>query len=631
MLSFSLVVPANSFASPFSKSDLNDEIIFNLKHTSIITNKEEKIEFEYSWALPAATLEAQGSYPVFLTLRRYVEDASFLDIDRGLSPLKTKDTLNSFQKTRFLRAIESYKKGHGYLEWQRGPFLFRQYYMAPGELLTLSGQHLSDKKQTKTYYKQERYSDPQETSIEEVYSDSRYQLEYWHDQGEWVVELPYEEGGKEKRYAERFKAVKRIKKSFKPLHAYERGEEGELVYTQPRQFAYPPYRLELERREVEEFLDTQPQLTKAFLLNALLLSGGIVDSLRSSSFVSSTSSTTTGNSFNISDWIFYPSSSWIPYASLASVLIPSQPHFMGPKLMPFAISILSLFETTDAVGWNVPVTPSPYPKPKRTPIQFSKMITTAATQSSTLPTWETYLKKYEFGNIVNANSNFLIDMFNFIELYDNDSLQEDDQELQKIADKFNSRKQEFKAYIRNIKNSEVYQEKFTKSSSPLEDNLAFFEMDIEKALAVLKNGYHKVNYDPYHIFYQEWSIPVFIRSYDLLFSQACSDNNIILREISSLTNKYVTEVNLEKRDIIVKRYIYYIEEYKYLLNYVLKYFDSNKINILFFITRNWEMLNPIDDYMLNEKIIDYNNINCKLLIFERIPEELTNNNTHEEL
>ncbi|WP_010304229.1 hypothetical protein [Candidatus Odyssella thessalonicensis] len=344
---------SSAFSGMCLENIADEKITFRLNPASITI---ENPNSHLSWSLPTSSPFIQTYCPLPFSLRRYIERANFLEFESFLPSWREDEDLSYFVETpEFYHTLQSYKRGDAYLEWERGPFRFRQYYMQPNELLTLSAERLDKDKHSKIYYKQQRYLDPNEHLLGEVYYDSVYRIEYWKDKEFWAIELPQEEGGLDIYYPERGQAMREVKKS-RAKNTYK--QTGTYLYNEPPHFASPRVRKIIEKIEEQELgADTQQKL-KALFLGGLALSGGIVDGLRNSSLTTiQTPSAHTEEYTTPSSWTFNMSSSVLHYATFVSAFLPLQPRFMAAKLMPFTISLLGPWQMAYAQGFNPPIGP----------------------------------------------------------------------------------------------------------------------------------------------------------------------------------------------------------------------------------------------------------------------------------
>lgn len=244
LFSVLLMKPAISSKNEELKEDLS---LLNIR----ITHSASKPQMESK--LFTGTIPYEVKCSTSFSARKQAEEASYINPEKLVKRYLNKDERQIIQ--------QEYNQGSLILEWSWNRFLFKQYCNSGAGQHTLAAKDLEKKV---TYYKQQRFD--KEGQLTNRYADSKYQIEYWPEQGGWVVESPDIET--EYFYRSRHKALKNVKKLGK----------SDPFYVEPLLFAHPNY---LDQVFKEDEAAAQPRVSRlsTLLHSYLMLTSSIMPAL----------------------------------------------------------------------------------------------------------------------------------------------------------------------------------------------------------------------------------------------------------------------------------------------------------------------------------------------------------------
>lgn len=233
-----------------------------------------------------------------------------------------------------------YWQGEILLTWQSEEAIFHQYCNS------MDGRHTLAVRENYSpifYYKQQRFDESSKTLVD-IYSDSLYKIEYWQKDDKWVVERSG------------IKANEIYKKRYMALTRISQLPQKKAKYSEPYLFAHPAYKKIMDFDEEKRLAPKKQNWLASLVHGYLLLSGGVVDSLRQS--IDSEPSPTFKTVENImeghkTDYFFQPffsshNSFYVPFTLTMSVTFLSQagttPSFSKtPSFIKMGILTLPLF------------------------------------------------------------------------------------------------------------------------------------------------------------------------------------------------------------------------------------------------------------------------------------------------
>lgn len=222
---------------------------------------------------------------------------------------------------------ENYIKGHSFLEWRYKNLNIMQFCNSNDGRHTLS---ITDPDKGITYYKQQRFD--KQGSLADTYCDSKYQVEYWEEEGKWVVDTV---DFRIETYPDYDSALKKVKES---------GSTEKPYHEQPYTFAHPLFQKLISEQEGAEIHSPNTKLL-SFFYSYLTLSSVFMPPL-SKALVSNNALEEVEESLSHSDtpsWSSFFSSSLLEYLLPASLLAlkPTENHLFDRIKSTLGFGILS--------------------------------------------------------------------------------------------------------------------------------------------------------------------------------------------------------------------------------------------------------------------------------------------------
>lgn len=196
------------------RTDSSNSFIVSLSSTRLPRCEEDKEffkDFRYSWHIKSFLPKEK-----FFSARSYAENFPYINLSQLL---KTFPNISNEQQysvhftDRDIRhVLELYYQGKLDIKWSLNGFNFNQYSADKLDYLhtiavTRQGQYV-------TYYRQQRYIDNQFSQIDDVFFDSRYQVEYWYDdtKSKWVLDHPYNGEVEYTKYRHALRSLRKLGK-----------------------------------------------------------------------------------------------------------------------------------------------------------------------------------------------------------------------------------------------------------------------------------------------------------------------------------------------------------------------------------------------------------------------------------
>lgn len=254
---FSILLFSTSHAcdtNDYAMAEISIKRTFSVEGTGV-TPLESKEQNQVSFQVPHQELFPEK---IHTKCRKNAEKGKYLDFGNLVQryyPVILSDTdVNNMEK--------AYTLGHIYLEWSTDDLIFRQYCNSPDGRHTLA---VLKPRKMRTYYKQQRFDDQDE--LVDSYTDSRYQIEYWQDDGKWVVER------------EDFETEAHDQRWF-ALHQLRKLGKNEPFYKEPYLFAHPAYKRLIDELEDSEMNSAGVSKASAWFHSYLMLSSIFVPALQ---------------------------------------------------------------------------------------------------------------------------------------------------------------------------------------------------------------------------------------------------------------------------------------------------------------------------------------------------------------